>query len=150
MTEPRSHGVTRRHALAGMATAGVALPLLAACGGGDGQTATDQPTAGGPSRSAPSAEKALAKTTDIPVGSGVIYPSANVVVTQPTAGTFKGFSATCTHQGCQVGRVSGGLIQCPCHGSEFSIADGSVVQGPASSPLPPVQLKVAKGEITQA
>jgi len=149
MTEHRPQGLTRRHALAGAATAGVALPLLAACGGG--QTASDQSQTGGQTGGGTHGSgQPLAKTSDIPVGGGVIYPNANVVVTQPSAGTFKGFSATCTHQGCQVARVDGGLIQCPCHGSEFSITDGAVVQGPAPSPLPTVQLKVSKGEITQA
>jgi Rieske Fe-S protein len=31
--------------------------------------------------------------------------------------------------------VEDGLIMCPCHGSEFSIEDGSPVAGPAQSPL---------------
>ena len=51
-------------------------------------------------------------------------------MTQPTAGTFKAFSAICTHQGCMVGEVADGTIICPCHGSQFTIADGSVAQRP--------------------
>ena len=51
----------------------------------------------------------------------------NVVVTQPTQGTFEGFSATCTHQGCQLATVAGGTINCGCHGSQFSITDGGNV-----------------------
>ena len=54
-----------------------------------------------------------------------------LVVTQPTEGEFKGFTAVCTHQGCTVGRVEDGEIRCPCHGSRFSAEDGSVVGGPA-------------------
>ena len=67
--------------------------------------------------------------------------SAKVVVTQPTAGTYKGFSAVCTHRGCTVGKVADGVISCPCHGSEFSATDGSVKQGPASKPLSAVSVK---------
>jgi len=76
------------------------------------------------------------------VGSGKIISGANVVVTQPVAGTFKGFSAVCTHQGCIVATIANGTIDCPCHGSKFSVKDGSVVNGPAASPLPPVTIKV--------
>jgi Rieske Fe-S protein len=63
---------------------------------------------------------------------------------------YHGFSATCTHRGCTVNRVSGGMIRCPCHGSQFSIEDGSVKAGPAPKPLPRVPLKVKNGEISVA
>lgn len=44
-------------------------------------------------------------------------------------------SAICTHQGCTVGyNSSKGDIECPCHGSVFSTS-GSVINGPAASPL---------------
>ena len=52
-------------------------------------------------------------------------------MTQPVAGTFKAFSATCTHQGCTVNEVAGGTINCPCHGSKFAVADGAPTAGPA-------------------
>jgi Rieske Fe-S protein len=93
-------------------------------------TAAPAPSAsGGPA--APAA-KALAKTADVPVGSGVIV--GEVVVTQPTAGVFKGFSAKCTHKGCMVDKVADGTIDCPCHGSKFNL-DGTVAKGPADKPL---------------
>ncbi len=69
------------------------------------------------------------------------------MVTQPTAGVFKAFSAICTHQGCLVDGVSSGVIQCPCHGSEFNITTGAVVQGPAPTPLPEKTLTVSDGKI---
>jgi Rieske Fe-S protein len=56
------------------------------------------------------------------------------VVTQPSAGVFKGFSAVCPHAGCNVSKVENGNIVCPCHGSRFSL-EGAVVQGPATDPL---------------
>jgi len=56
----------------------------------------------------------------------------------------------CTHAGCTVGSVSGGTINCPCHGSRFNITNGSVVNGPAASPLPPVGIKVQGNSIVQA
>jgi len=92
---------------------------------------------------------ALASTSDVPVGGGKILGDKKIVITQPKAGSFDAFSAVCTHQGCLVGDVSGGTINCPCHGSKFNITNGSVVQGPAASPLPPVSVKVQGTSIVQ-
>jgi Rieske Fe-S protein len=78
---------------------------------------------------------AFAQTSDIEVGGGSIYPDEQIVITQPTQGQFKCFTAVCTHQGCIVSGVADGHINCACHGSAFSIADGSVVIGPATQPL---------------
>ena len=96
------------------------------------------------------ADAKLAATADVPVGGGVILRDAQLVITQPKAGTFKAFSAICTHQGCTVSSVENGTINCPCHGSEFAIADGSVVAGPAPKPLPAQSIKVSGGSITAA
>ena len=93
-------------------------------------TAAASPKAsGGPA--APAAN-AITKTADVPVGSGVIV--GEVVVTQPSAGVFKGFSAKCTHAGCTVNKIADGTIDCPCHGSKYNL-DGSVANGPATKPL---------------
>lgn len=79
---------------------------------------------------------------DVPVGSGLIMTSGRYVVTQPEAGVFKAFNKTCTHQGCPVSDFSGGDIHCRCHGAKFSAKDGSVVQGPATTPLKPAKVTV--------
>jgi Rieske Fe-S protein len=99
-------------------------------------------TASGGTASGSAAPGTLASTAEVPEGGGKIIDGVNVVITQPQAGSFKGFSAICTHQGCIVDSISDGIIGCPCHGSEFSIKDGSVVRGPATLPLPPVAIKV--------
>ena len=92
----------------------------------------------------------LAKTSDVPVGGGTILTDKKIVITQPQSGTFHAFTAVCTHAGCTVGSVSSGTINCPCHGSRFSINNGSVVNGPATSPLAPIKIKVQGTSILQA
>jgi len=91
----------------------------------------------------------LAKTSDVPVGGGTFMTDKKIVITQPQSGTFHAFTAVCTHAGCTVGSVSSGTINCPCHGSRFSISNGSVVNGPAASPLAPVNIKVQGTSILQ-
>ena len=90
---------------------------------------------------------ALATTSEIPVGSGKIFTSEKIVVTQPNSGDFKAFSAVCTHMGCIVSTISNGTIDCPCHGSQYSISTGAVVGGPAPSPLPAQTIKVTGSNI---
>jgi Rieske Fe-S protein len=123
-------GSPRRTVLAG-AGFGLAATTLAAC-----STYANKPeatsTTGTGSAAASGAPAALTKTADVPVGSGVI--AGDVVVTQPTAGVFKGFSVVCPHAGCNVSKVEDGNIVCPCHGSRFDL-EGAVVQGPAKKPL---------------
>ncbi|MFF5424822.1 MULTISPECIES: Rieske (2Fe-2S) protein [unclassified Streptomyces] len=137
------------------------LPASAAtaCGadggdGGDGGTGTGAPATGGTATSAPattgSAGTVLARTSEIPVGGGKVVADRKVVVTQPAAGEFKAFSAVCTHQGCLVDKVVDGSVRCPCHGSRFRIADGSVAAGPATRPLPEERVTVSGGTIILA
>ena len=151
--------VTRRSVLRATAVGGLALPLLAACGSGTPDTAAPSPSAAAPSpqkrrkrkKAAPSPQAgALASTSQVPVGGGIVLGGKDVVLTQPKKGEFKAFSAICTHAGCQVGGVQQGVIVCPCHGSLFSITDGSVQGGPAPTPLPAVNISVQDGEIVQA
>jgi Rieske Fe-S protein len=153
--------------LAGVGIAGLA-GTVSACGllgssssaGGSGYGgtpaggATSPPAAGGTASGAgggsggAAGASALATTSEIPVGGGKIFAAAKVVVTQPESGTFKGFSAICTHMQCTVDQVSNGAIDCPCHGSTFSIKDGSVLSGPAPSPLPTAHITVSGTNIT--
>jgi Rieske Fe-S protein len=158
----------RRTVLRGALALGAA-GVLAGCGGSSSSdTAQPAAPAGGgsdtggsvpttpaitdstpsPRASARSGGSALGPATDVPVGGGKVYDAAKVVVTQPTAGTYKAFSAVCTHEQCTVSDVDGGTINCPCHGSKFSIADGSVLGGPAPTPLAAKKVTVSGGNVT--
>ncbi|WP_086559369.1 Rieske (2Fe-2S) protein [Streptomyces africanus] len=137
-----TYETTRRTVLLATGSTG-AVALVAACGGGgdgNGSTSTSSPT-GQKTTSAP-AGKELTSTDEIPVGGGKIFEKEKVVVTQPDQGRFKAFSAICTHMGCTVTTVSDGTINCPCHGSKYHVADGSVAHGPATRPLPAEQITV--------
>jgi Rieske Fe-S protein len=88
-----------------------------------------------------------AKAADIPVGSGKIFPDAQTVITQPEEGEFKAFSSICTHQACPVATVTD-TINCDCHGSKYSITDGSVANPPAPNPLPAKTIEVDGDTLT--
>uniref|UniRef100_A0AAU2VDB9 Cytochrome bc1 complex Rieske iron-sulfur subunit n=1 Tax=Streptomyces sp. NBC_00003 TaxID=2903608 RepID=A0AAU2VDB9_9ACTN len=139
----------RRTVIACVGAAGLAAALTACGGGSDNAGGGDdpKPAADGAGKDAGGV---LGRTSDIPQGGGKIFAAQGVVVTQPTAGQFKAFSAKCTHQGCAVSSVSGGTINCPCHGSKFDVADGSVKGGPAPSPLPAAAISVEGGSIKLA
>lgn len=162
MTGSQGTGRTasRRAVVAAAGAAGLTA-ALAACGSdsdGGGGSAQSQADSSAPAKSGSGggggkgaeggADGAvLGKTSQVPEGGGMVFPEQKVVVTQPAKGDFKAFSATCTHQGCQVKEVTGGTINCPCHGSKFAIADGSVKHGPATQPLPGAKITVAGDSI---
>ncbi|MGW1665128.1 Rieske (2Fe-2S) protein [Streptomyces microflavus] len=136
----------RRTVVLAVGAAGAAAALTA-CGGSDGSggaESVEQPGSGG------AGGAVLAKTADIPEGGGVVFTAQKVVVTQPSAGEFKAFSATCTHQGCAVKDVVDNVITCPCHNSTFDAATGSPTGGPATQPLPTREISVAGDSITLA
>ncbi|GAA4684134.1 Rieske (2Fe-2S) protein [Phytohabitans rumicis] len=145
-------GITTRRALLAGAGAISATAVLAACGTDpdeDTPTGSAQ-TTGGSTAAAGGSSGALTQTSKVPVEGGIILAAQSVVVTQPTQGEFKCFSSTCTHQGCPVTAVEGGTINCNCHGSKFSIEDGSVKGGPATKPLTEREIKVDGDSITLA
>jgi Rieske Fe-S protein len=155
VTEP---GATRRRALlAGAGFVGAAV-VLSACGSDD-QPTTSAPAGSGSTGAEPEPSddnggdtgntddsgddaNVIGKVSDVPVGGGAIFNAEQIVVTQPTAGTFKGFRSVCTHQGCPIASVDSGTINCTCHGSRFSLQDGSPTNGPATRPLQSRPVKV--------
>jgi nitrite reductase/ring-hydroxylating ferredoxin subunit len=64
----------------------------------------------------------------------------HLAVHRDAEGNLRAVSARCTHLGCLVGwNRADRTWECPCHGSRFA-ADGSLLQGPATQPLPPRKL----------
>jgi nitrite reductase/ring-hydroxylating ferredoxin subunit len=143
VTDHPCAGPSRRAVVRGGCLAGGAL--LAGCASYGPAAPAPAPTAAAPSATGP-----LAATADVPVGGGIVLAAQDVVLTQPEAGRFRAFSATCTHQGCTVSEVARGTINCPCHGSSFAITDGSVTAGPAPRPLPERAVTVQGSSIVLA
>ena len=134
-----SEAISRRRVI-GTSAAAAAVPALAACTGGDGGAEVDPDL--------PGAGTLLGTTDQVSEGGCEVFTQARVVVTQPTAGEFKAFSAECTHQGCLVSSSTSGVIPCPCHLSEFDLETGAVVGGGRTTiALPAVEIDVRGNEI---
>lgn len=134
---------SRRGVLIGAGAVGAGM-VLVACGGKNSGSPGSQPSSGDTTAAASTS----VKTADVPVAGGAVLKEAKIVVTQPKAGEFKAFSAVCTHRQCTVSKVADGTIDCPCHGSQYSALDGSVVKGPAEKPLAPKTVTVAGDTVT--
>ncbi|MDQ1021160.1 Rieske (2Fe-2S) protein [Streptomyces afghaniensis] len=149
--QPKS-GPSRRTVVAAVGTAGLTVALTA-CGSEDkaSDSSTEQGAAtGGGTANEGAGGAALAKTSDIPEGSGKIFKDEKVVVSQPTAGDYKAFSTICTHRDCPMVDLKDDIISCTCHGSKFSVLDGSVKHGPAVEPLEAKKISVNGDSITLA
>ena len=119
---------SRRIVFHGLGALGVAAALAGCAGGDDG---SDEKLASGTE---------LTTADQVPVQGGVVLVDQKVVVTQPTEGEFRAFTAVCTHQGLLVGEVENGVIHCDNHGSEFDFSTGEVTQGPATEALATVAI----------
>jgi len=137
---------SRRTVVASLGAAGLAVALTA-CGSDDDASgsSTEQgadANTGAGSGASSGTGAALAKTSDIPEGGGKVFSDEKVVVSQPTAGDYKAFSTICTHRDCPMTDLKDDVLSCSCHGSQFSVTDGSVKKGPATEPLAAKQISV--------
>lgn len=133
---------SRRTVLCGLAAGVLAPGVLAACSGGGAEAPASPGTPG----------QALAPLADVPVGGGTVVTGGGspVLLVQPTAGEVTGFDARCPHAGTTVAAPRGGVVVCPAHGSRFDPATGAVQQGPASSGLAPVAVRVEGDQVLLA
>ena len=132
--------ISRRTVIMTSGLAAAAIAGLSSC------TNYSTAPASAPSTATPSGSSAAAgpltvKEADIPVGSGKIFPDAQAVITQPKRESSRRSAPSVRIMGCLVDSITT-TINCPCHGSKYSIADGSVVNPPAPKPLPPKTIKV--------
>ncbi|GAA1835044.1 hypothetical protein GCM10009682_61580 [Luedemannella flava] len=145
-------GTSRRSVLA--AAGGLGIATLAGCAtygdtGGGGVVDAPGPgaPAGGATGSPGTGGTVLGPADAVPVGGGQVFGDQGVVVTRPADGTYLAFTAVCTHAGCLVANVSGGTINCTCHGSKFDATTGAVVNPPAPQPLRKLRVTVADGQL---
>jgi nitrite reductase/ring-hydroxylating ferredoxin subunit len=94
----------------------------------------------------------VAKASEIPVGQtkSFNYPREHdlCILIHAKEGEFVAFSQRCTHLSCPVTyQHDKQRLYCPCHNGAFSLADGTVMQGPPPRPLPRIQLQQEGDEI---
>lgn len=140
LTQRSSSSLTRRSAIAGGLTLTAGLASACTVGG------SDEP---GTTASGASAEPgAVIALDEVPLGGAapVTIDRRPAVVARPSEHVVVAFSALCTHRGCQV-RVQGATLQCPCHGSRFDALTGAVLRGPATAPLPSIEVHLDGDEV---
>jgi Rieske Fe-S protein len=93
----------------------------------------------------------LAENPDLAVVGGILFftqaPGKKIFVTRVSDTAFRALSALCTHQACTVEWDGSARFDCPCHGSQFT-AEGTVMRGPAASPLRTFQTMLAGDQLT--
>jgi nitrite reductase/ring-hydroxylating ferredoxin subunit len=129
----------RRIVFQGLGALGVAA-ALAGCAGDDDDSGGDDVEPG----------TVLTSASEVPVGGGIVLTGPRVVVTQPTEGDFRAYTAVCTHQQLLVTSVEDGTIHCSNHGSQYDAATGEVKRGPAPSALATVEITVDGDRIVKA
>jgi len=97
-------------------------------------------------------QQPVARVGEIPVGGVKLYtyPTTDdhCILVRTAENEHVSYSQKCTHLSCAVyySRESNRL-ECPCHKGFFSVADGSVLQGPPPRPLPRIVLESRGDEI---
>ncbi len=64
-------------------------------------------------------------------------------------GAFYAFGDTCTHMACSLagGDLEETTVICPCHGAEFDVTSGAVLQGPARGPVETYRTRTGGGRL---
>ena len=147
-TAPNEGTISRRNALIAGVAGGTGAVALSACGEGGSSRGSGNNNSGAGGQG-PSEPTDMGAAADVPAGKAAKLTAGKVtaIVSQPQEGTFKAFSSTCTHQGCQVNVQGGAKIVCPCHNSQFSLSDGAAQGGPAEKPLESYKVEVKNGRI---
>jgi nitrite reductase/ring-hydroxylating ferredoxin subunit len=95
----------------------------------------------------------VGKAEDFAVGEARSFEAGGrVVAVARTAEGWHAFDNACTHQLCSLaeGEIEGDIVVCPCHGSEFALATGEVMNGPADEPIRTFEVRVQGDELQVA
>ena len=144
---------SRRDVLCGLMVALVAPgALVAACSDGGSSSSGNATTGGGSAPAGGGSGQGLAALADVPDGSGLVVdnPAGGKILLARTGEEVKAYNAACTHMGTILDAPQDGVAVCSNHGSEFSTEDGSVQKGPATQPLPTVDVKVEGDQVVLA
>jgi nitrite reductase/ring-hydroxylating ferredoxin subunit/uncharacterized membrane protein len=92
----------------------------------------------------------VADASELTEGKPKLVHSKEVpVMLVQTDGTIAAISATCPHLAGPLnkGKIEGNTVTCPWHGSTFSLTDGHLVHGPATSPVPSYDVRIKNGRV---
>jgi nitrite reductase/ring-hydroxylating ferredoxin subunit len=64
-------------------------------------------------------------------------------------GSLYAIGDVCTHARCSLaeGELEKKTVTCPCHGSQFDVTSGAVLNPPATEPVPVFRVRVQDDEI---
>jgi nitrite reductase/ring-hydroxylating ferredoxin subunit len=135
---------------------GAIAATLQACGGG---SSPNEPSGNFDAPGLPSLNAAVANGAATLSVDGTVLSSTGgaamvtsglgtLLVVRTDATSVSAYSATCTHQQCTINGFTENVFQCPCHGSRFSPANGSVLRGPATAPLRRFNATLANGVVS--
>ena len=92
----------------------------------------------------------VARVSEIPAGRmKMVTLGIEEVLIANVEGKFCAIGNACTHVGGPLaeGELSGKVVTCPWHGSQFDVTDGRVVGPPARLPEPVYELSVQGDDI---
>jgi Rieske Fe-S protein len=142
--------LARREVLVAATAAGAAVALSACAAEPEVATTTPPSATVDQAPEETSGDLRLGLASEVLVGSGtkfMVDEMLTILVTQPKAGDYRGFSATCTHSGCIVNGVQDGEIACGCHGARFDPETGAVLAGPARTALGRINIELRGDEL---
>jgi nitrite reductase/ring-hydroxylating ferredoxin subunit len=92
----------------------------------------------------------VAETSELPAGGmKVVKVGGTDVLVANVEGKIYAIGNKCTHVGGPLGKgkLSGSVVECPWHGSEFDVKTGAVKKGPAVKPEPTFEVKVESSAV---
>ena len=93
----------------------------------------------------------VGRADEIAEGEAKAFPvNGQEIAVSRDSGALYAFSDICTHRHCNLamgGEIDGTTIECECHGSQFDMKTGAVVNPPATEPLETYEAREVDGQI---